>query len=37
MVILRSDNPAYDDMEIPRSKIRKLYIVESFLNLKIQC
>lgn len=37
MVTLRSDNPDYDDMEIPRSKIRRLYIVESILNLKLQC
>lgn len=37
MVILRSENPLYDDMEIARSKIRKLYIVESILNVKIQC
>lgn len=37
MVVLRSDNPAYDDMEVPREKIRKLYIVESILNIKIQC
>lgn len=36
-VILRSENPLYDDMEIERSKIRKLYIVESILNVKIQC
>lgn len=37
MVILRSDNPAYDDMEVPLDKIRRLYIVETILNLKIQC
>ncbi len=37
MVILHSENPLYDDMEIERSKIRKLYIVESILNVKIQC
>lgn len=37
MVVLRSDNPAYDDMEVPREKIRKLYIVESILYIKIQC
>lgn len=37
MVILRSDNPLYDDMEVERSKIRGLYIVESILNIKIQC
>lgn len=37
MVILRSANPAYDDMEIPLHKIRKLYLVETILNLRTQC
>lgn len=37
MVILRSDNPQYDDMEVEKSKIRALYLVESILNIKIQC
>lgn len=37
MVILRSDNPLYDDMEVPRTKIRGLYLVETILNFKIQC
>ena len=37
MVILHSANPEYDDMEIERSKIRKLYVVESILNMKQQC
>ena len=37
MVILHSANPDYDDMEIKRSKIRKLYVVESILNMKQQC
>ena len=37
LMILRSDNPEYDDIELPREKIRKLYIVESILNIKIQC
>ncbi len=37
MVILHSANPDYDDMEIKRSKIRKLYVVESILNMKLQC
>lgn len=36
-VILHSDNPLYDDMEIDREKIRALYLVESILNIKIQC
>lgn len=37
MVILRSANDLYDDMEVPLSKIRHLYLVEAILNLKIQC
>ncbi|MCM1292503.1 MAG: helix-turn-helix domain-containing protein [Bacteroides sp.] len=37
MVILRSDNPRYDDMEVRRDKIRGIYLVESILNMKIQC
>lgn len=36
-VILHSDNPLYDDMEIDRTKIRALYLVESILNIKLQC
>lgn len=32
---LRSTNPAYDDIEMPRRKIRGLYVVEAILNLKI--
>ena len=35
MVILHSANPAYDDMEVPRAAIRKLYMVESILNFDI--
>lgn len=35
MVILHSFNPEYDDMEIPRRSIRKLYFVESVLNYDI--
>lgn len=35
MVILHSANPAYDDMEVPRSAIRKLYMVETILNFDI--
>lgn len=37
MVILHSANPDYDDMEIKRSKIRRLYVVETILNMKLQC
>ena len=36
-VVLHSSNPAYDDMEIPRGKIRSLYMVEAVLNLTIRC
>lgn len=35
MVILHSANPAYDDMEVPRSAIRRLYMVETILNFDI--
>jgi phage repressor protein C with HTH and peptisase S24 domain len=35
MVILHSANPEYDDMEIRRSDIMKLYLVEAILNYDI--
>lgn len=35
MVILHSDNPDYDDMEVPRDMILKLYMVETILNYDI--
>lgn len=35
MVILHSENPEYDDMEIPRSDIRSLYMVEAILNYEV--
>lgn len=35
MVILHSANPNYDDMEVPRESIRKLYMVESIFNYDI--
>jgi len=34
-VILHSCNPAYDDMEIPRSAIRHLYVVDAILNYNL--
>lgn len=37
MITLHSDNPDYDDIEIERSKIRGLFLVETILNLKMQC
>ena len=35
MVILHSDNPAYDDMDVSRADIRALYIVEAILNYEV--
>lgn len=35
LVILHSDNPEYDDMEVLRSDIRSLYVVEAILNYEI--
>lgn len=37
MVVLHSANPQYDDIELPRSKIRNLFMVEAVLSLKIRC
>lgn len=36
-VILHSANSAYDDIEVARDKIRRLYLVEAVMNLKIRC
>ena len=35
MVILHSDNPDYDDMDVLRSDIRSLHVVEAILNYEI--
>ena len=35
MVILHSDNPAYDDMDVARADICALYIVEAVLNYEV--
>lgn len=35
MVILHSENPDYDDMDVMRSDIRSLYLVEAILNFEI--
>ena len=35
MVVLHSDNPAYDDMDVSRADIRALYIVEAVLNYQV--
>ena len=37
MVILHSDNPAYDDMDVALADIRRLYIVEAILNYDVRC
>lgn len=34
IVILHSENPAYDDMEIRRSDIKKLFLVERVIDLR---
>lgn len=36
-VVLHSDNPAYDDMEVALADIRRLYLVEAVLNYDIRC
>ncbi|MDE6268111.1 MAG: XRE family transcriptional regulator [Muribaculaceae bacterium] len=37
MVILHSENPQYDDIEIPRSDIQALFLVESIINCTTLC
>ena len=37
LVILHSDNPAYDDMDVALADIRRLYIVEAILNYDVRC
>lgn len=34
-IILHSANPDYDDMELPKSSIKNLFLVEAILNFKI--
>lgn len=34
-IILHSANPEYDDMELPKSAIKNLFLVEAILNFKI--
>ena len=34
-IILHSANPEYDDMELPKSSIKNLFLVEAILNFKI--
>ena len=33
MVILRSENERYDDIEIPKSEIRDLFLVENIIRI----
>lgn len=35
-IILRSENPKYDDIKLHKSKIKKLFIVENILSVKTQ-
>ncbi len=37
MVILHSENPLYDDMDVPRDEIEALFLVETILNIKNLC
>lgn len=37
MVVLHSDNPDYDDMDVARDDIRALYLVEAILNYEVSC
>lgn len=37
LVVLRSANPQYDDMEVPRKDILGLYVVESVINYDLRC
>ena len=35
MIVLHSDNPDYDDIELPRDAVRSLYLVETIMNFEI--
>lgn len=35
-IILHSDNPGYDDMEVPLADVRQLYLVEAVLNCNLR-
>jgi hypothetical protein len=35
-ILLRSENPNFDDMVLAKAKIVHLYVVENILSLKIQ-
>lgn len=34
MIVLKSDNPDYDDIDIPKDQIVKLFVVENILSIK---
>ncbi len=36
-VVLHSDNPDYDDIDMPRSEIQDLYLVETVINYDRRC
>lgn len=36
-VILHSDNPDYDDMDILRREIRQLFLVDTVINIDLRC
>ncbi len=36
LVTLHSENPQYDDLEVPRSEIRGIYLVDAVINLNIK-
>ena len=36
-VVLHSDNPEYDDIDLPRSDIQGLYLVETVINYSRRC
>lgn len=37
MVVLRSENPAYDDMDVRRDDIKALFLVETIMNFNVLC
>lgn len=37
MVVLHSENPNYDDMDVDRGDIQNLFLVETIINCKNLC
>ena len=33
LITLKSENPAYDDIEVPKSEVRHLFIVENIIRI----